>query len=123
MASKVEVGHKTFTVGETIGKHLMVRIASGVLEVAQGGEVAIGTADEAALTATQVISVHLFSTNGTMFAVADGAITAGVIVYGANSGLVSATNTGSDHAVGVAMQTVTTLNDIIEILPSTVGAV
>lgn len=118
MSQFVSTPTRTFTAGAAIAKHLRVKISSGVLAAAGVGAsddtVEIGTLLDASFASGDVRAVHLRNSGGTTKMVAAAAITAGAAVYGAASGKISSTSSGT--AIGIAMEAAGADNDIIEVL-------
>jgi hypothetical protein len=104
------------TVGAAIGAHKRVKIAAGVLAVADDDDTdAIGTTLRETFGAGETVAVGLFNGGGVQNMVAAGAISAGATVYAAADGEVDASGT---VAVGMAIDAATAANDIIGVLPT-----
>lgn len=105
----------TYTVGASaLTKHTRVKLASGLLVVAGAGEPAIGTVLDN-YASGDVAAVRLFSSGGTFHMVASAAITANALVYGAASGKVSSTATGT--CIGIAKEAASADGNILEVQP------
>lgn len=117
MSQWVETNCKAFEAGAAIAAFLRVTLSSGRLAAAGVNDLGIGTIEEASFAATapyDVRSVRLWSANGTRKMVAAGAIAAGAKVYAAAGGKISATR--SAVCLGIALETATANNDVIEVL-------
>lgn len=114
-----ESRRKAFVCGGAIAKNLRVKLSGSPATLAVAGidDEFIGTLDEASFAANDVRSVNLRSLMGTLIMVANGAIAAGVPVFPAASGKVSATVHG--ESIGTATEATTTDGDAVEVIPST----
>ena len=105
----------TFTATEAlaIARRVKLTTSSGTaVEYADQGDWFVGVTQEAA-AADGLISVKDKKDGGTMKVTADGAISAGADVYGADDGKVSATVSGI--IIGVALEAALADGDIIEV--------
>lgn len=110
-------GIKTFIAYGAITAHARVKLRSGYgdqVELAGAGEAHIGVA-EYAVADTEYVSIKLKSESGTVEVIAADSFSVGATLYGAASGKVSDTSSGS--AIGVALEAATADGDIIEMLP------
>lgn len=111
-------GQMSFPAGAALAVNRRVKIASGVLQYAGATDVAIGTLLNATFADANFASgftngtVQLKVSESTHKFTAVNAITAGAVMYGAASGKVSATNNG--NVEGIAFETSTADNDVIE---------
>ena len=112
MSQYIESGLWSDTAAAAIGAHLRVK-TPGALEVAGASDTALGTMEFAA-TAAGPATVRLRNTSGTRKMVANAGITKGNSVYAAAGGKVAPAGSVVE---GVALQTVTADNDIIEVMP------
>lgn len=114
MSQFVETPTKYFTAGAALGVYLRVKLSAGKLAAAGLSDNELGTIENAAFASGDVRPVRLSSAQGTVKMVASGAITAGVAVYAAAAGKISAT-VGPVY-IGIAFEAATANNDIIEVL-------
>ena len=118
MSQYMDSSYHSFTAGVAIAQYLRVKISSGKLAVAVAGvtdePVEIGYITEAAFADLDVRTVRLRNGGGTGKLIASAAITAGAAIYGAASGKVSATASGS--AIGIAIEAAAADGDVIEVL-------
>ena len=117
MSQFVNTPTKGFTAGAAIGKHILVKLASGKLAVAALGEEFIGTLEDESFADLDIRTVRLKSAEGTIKCVASGAFANGAVVYGRAAGKVDDISTTSAVRVGIAMETVTASGDIVEVMP------
>lgn len=117
MSQYVDGNIKNFTAGAAIAQHLRVKLSAGVLAAAGAADVEIGTITDASFASGDIRGVRLRSASGTGKMVAAAAITAGVIVYGAAGGKISATAGGVP--LGIALEAASADNDVIEVLRDT----
>lgn len=111
MSQYAEGSTKTFPAAGAISQHLRVKTPSGLV-VAGAADVEIGTMDLPTFAA-EPATVRLRTASGTCKMVASGAITAGVTVYAAADGEISASGT---VVVGTALEAAAADQDIIEVL-------
>ncbi len=118
MSQVVETAKKTFTAGAAIAKFARVKLSSGVLAAAGVGAsdetLEIGVLEDATFTSGDIATVRLRSSQGTTKMIASAAIAAGVAVYGAASGKIATTASGT--AIGVSMEAATADGDVIEVM-------
>ncbi len=116
-------GIPTFTANGALGAYVRVKLTAASatippqVEVAGAGEQHIGITELAAATGT-LVAVKLRSHNGTHEAVASEALAVGATLYGAASGKVADTSSGT--AIGIAVEAATADGDVIEIVEFTV---
>lgn len=115
MSQYTENRFKQFTAGAALSQYRRVKLSSGVLAYANADEPEIGTLRDATFASGDQVSVSLANATGTAKMVADGAISSGANVYGADSGKIS--DITSAHFVGIALETATADGSIIEVLP------
>jgi hypothetical protein len=124
-------GLRTFIAGEDLGENIRVKIESGTtmdppeVVAAGAGEQHIGVTQFAVSDGTAV-TVKITATPGTVEVVAADSFSRGAVLYGAASGKVSDTASGS--SIGIAVEAATATGDIIEMAPfavlsSTAGTV
>jgi len=112
-----ETGYKAFTTGAALGKHLRVKLAAGVLQLAGVGASDpnwIGTTTEASFAAAKPQTVRLRNSQGTELYIYSGSGSAGDVVYGAASGKVSSTPSGKP--IGYLFEACAD-GDVVEVLP------
>lgn len=110
-------GIKSFIAYGAITAHARVKLRSGYgdqVQLAGAGEAHIGIAEYAVADA-EYVSIKLKNEAGTVEVVAADSFSVGATLYGAASGKVSDTSSGS--AIGVALEAATADGDIIEMLP------
>lgn len=117
MSQYVDHGLRAFPVSGAIAQYSRVKVSSGQLAVAGATDVAIGVIRDDAFNAGEIHTVLLRSKSGTFPMIAAGAISAGVPVYSAASGQVSATQ-GSGTLVGQSVDSATAAGSIIEVIPA-----
>jgi hypothetical protein len=113
MSQFFETPTRPFKAGGAIGQFLRVKTPAA-LELAGASDVSLGVADIPAFASGDLVAVRLSNAQGTRFMVADGAITAGNVVYAAAAGKVAASGTVIE---GRALTAATTDGDIIEVQP------
>jgi hypothetical protein len=124
-------GLRTFIAGEALGENIRVKIEGGTtmdppeVVAAGAGEQHIGVTQFAVADGTPV-TVKITATPGTVEVVAADSFSRGAVLYGAASGKVSDTASGS--SIGIAVEAATNTGDIIEMAPfavlsSTAGTV
>ncbi len=109
--SQENLGSKSFVAGTDLEAYRRVKLSSGNVVYADAGEEFIGVTARKALSG-EFVAINLRSASRTYKMVANGAITAGVTIYGALGGKVSASASGV--AQGVALEAATADGDIIE---------
>ena len=108
----VETPTKTFTAAAAVSRRRRVKLNGADIEHCTSGDAGIGyVLNDAEIGET--VSVRLDNAQGTHEAVADGAITAGAVVYAAAAGRVAA---AGSVEVGVALSAATAQDDLVEIL-------
>jgi hypothetical protein len=116
-------GIRTFTANGALTNKMRVKLTSASatippqVEAAGAGEQHIGITEYAAADGTTV-AVKLRTFPGTHEGVAADSFSVGAILYGAASGKISDTSSGT--AIGIALQEATANNDIIEFVDFTV---
>lgn len=105
---------KTFTAGAALGVNIRVKLSSGKVVAAGAGEASIGTTEGVSYADGDKIAVRLWTAEGTRKVVAGAAITAGATIYGAASGKVSSTSSGT--ALGIAGEAAGADGDTIEMI-------
>lgn len=121
MSQYVETPTKAFTAGAAIAQHLRVKLSSGKLAAAGISDKEIGTIEAAAFADGDIVAVRLRSAQGTCKMVASGVVNAGSEVYTAASGKISGTYASGSYPLGVALETTTANNDIVEVLRNSHG--
>lgn len=115
MSQFVEAPVRQFVANAAIGQFLRVAVlSSGNVALAEAGQPGVGTMEDAATAANQVVGVRLNTAPGTRKCVANGVIANGAVVYCAAAGKVGASGT---VPYGTAMEAAAADNDIIEVLP------
>lgn len=109
--SQENLGSKAFVAGTDLEAYRRVKLSSGNVVYADAGEEFIGVTARKALSG-EFVAINLRSASRTYKMVANGAITAGVTIYGALGGKVSASASGV--AQGTALEAATADGDIIE---------
>jgi hypothetical protein len=109
--SQENLGSKAFVAGTDLEAYRRVKLSSGNVVYADAGEEFIGVTARKALSG-EFVAINLRSASRTYKMVANGAITAGVAIYGALGGKVSASASGVTQ--GVALEAATADGDIIE---------
>lgn len=112
MSQFVETNIRQDVAAGSIAIHARVK-TPGALAAAGISDPDIGTIEVAALAANDVVRIRLRSAAGTAKMISTGSITVGDTVYAAASGKISAT--ANLYPVGIAMETVTTDGDIVEV--------
>lgn len=115
--SQYNEGIRTFTANGALTKYMRVKVTSASsttppqVEAAGAGEQHIGYVLKDAATGTPV-SIRMRNADGTFQAIAGEVLAVGASLYGAASGMVADTSSGS--AIGVALEAATASGDIIE---------
>lgn len=107
-------GFRSFTAGEALAAHRLVKLSAGKVVYADAGDQPIG-ATMAAAADGQLVAVKLLSAAGTLTCIASGAVTAGAAVMPQNDGKVDDAATGKP--VGIALNAATADGDPVEVLP------
>lgn len=113
MSQFVDTNIREDTAAGTLTIHARVKTPAA-LAVAGVGDLDIGTIEVAALASGDKVPVRLRSANGTVKMIAAGQITKGNTVYAAAAGKVS--TTVNLFPIGIAMETVSANNDVVEVL-------
>lgn len=102
-------------------RHLLYTVGSDAdhIDVCGASDVAIGVVADEATAAEERVSVDLLGKGSTKRMVASAAIAAGAIVYSAAGGKIADSGT---NVVGVALTTVTTDGDIVEVMDTVPGS-
>lgn len=113
MSQYTEAAVRQFTANAALGQHLRVAVLStGKVALAEAGQMGIGTTENPATAANELVGVRLNSAQGTRKVVASGAISEGSLVYAAASGKVGSSGT---VCYGVALEAATADGDVIEV--------
>ena len=126
MAQYYDSNTRAFPVaaGTALGRYTRVKLSAGSLGLAGAGEAGLGILRDAALssgaTDGEPKAVLLWSKPGTFPMVANGAITAGALVYSGASGKAAAAGI---QAIGRALNAATADGDIIEVLVNGANAI
>jgi hypothetical protein len=121
MSQYVDTGTKAFTAGVAIPLHARVILATGVLAVAGLADKEIGTAEQEAFAAGDIISVRLRTAQGTCKMIAIEALAEMAPVYTETVGKVQDTAQATAYLIGVALEAATADGDIIEVLRNSHG--
>jgi hypothetical protein len=117
MSQVNDTGHRSYAATAAIAKHALVKAATvSTCTTAGLNDQAIGTADNEAFAAGDVISVSLLSKQGSLKCLASGAFSVNAAVYGRASGKVDDIASGAKLA-GVALEAATAADDIVEVMP------
>ena len=114
MSQFVETPTKGFEAGAAIAIHILVKLASGVLQVAAADEEWIGVTEAAAFAAGDRIPVRLRSAQGTMKCTAAGAFAESAVLFGQADGKVD--DVAEAIRVGIALEAAGAAGDIVEVL-------
>ncbi len=118
MSQNVDGAFKMFTAGAALAQYLRVILSSGKLAAAGVGATdyvnELGVIEEASFADLDVRAVRLRTAQGTVRMVASAAISLGATVYGAASGKIATTSSGT--ALGIALEAAAANNDVIEVL-------
>lgn len=113
MSQYTEAAVRQFTANAALGQHLRVTtLSTGKVALAEAGQMGVGTMENVATAADELVGVRLNSAHGTRKVVANGAISEGSLVYCASSGKVGSSGTVS---YGVALEAATADGDVIEV--------
>lgn len=113
MSQYVESAVRQFTANAALGQHLRVTsLSTGKVALAEAGQMGVGTTENPATAADEIIGVRLNNAHGTRKVVANGAISEGSLVYTAASGKVGSSGT---VCYGVALEAATADGDVIEV--------
>jgi hypothetical protein len=121
MSQRVPANQKTFIASAAIAPHLRVKFDGSKVSVAGITDLDVGITEGRSFADGDSIAVNVRSANGTNIAIANGAVTAGSLIYTAASGKVSATKGAGALLYGMAMSAATADNDQIEFLPLSDG--
>jgi hypothetical protein len=115
MSQYIDGPVKSLVAAAAIALYLRVgQNSSGQAYLAGAGDAGMGTVFSPSLAANESLSVRLWNASGTHKMVASGAITRAALVYAAAGGKVAASGS---VCLGVAMETSTADNDVIEVFP------
>lgn len=122
MAQMIDGNYKGFVASAAIPQYARVTLGSdGTIAKSALAEIDIGTAQQAAFAAGDVVNVKLRTAAGTHKMIASEAITAGSTVYTESDGEVQDTAQATSYVLGIAMTTVTADQDIVEVMYSAHG--
>ena len=116
MNQKVDTGSRSFEAGAAIGKHILVKLSSGKLDVAGLGDEWIGTINAKAFASGDRRSVDLRSKQGTIVCIASGAFSEGDVVFGRAAGKIDDISATSAVRVGIALEAAAAAEEEIEVL-------
>jgi len=117
MSQLVDVNVKGFEADEAIALYARVKLDSdGKITNAGLADKEIGTAQQEAFAAGDIISVKLRSGSGTHKMIASEALAAGAVVYTEASGKVQDTAQATSFIVGTALEAASADGDVIEVL-------
>lgn len=119
MSTYVETPTKSFSASGAIAAFLRVKTPSS-LATAGAADIEIGTLEEAALAASDIVPVRLRTAGGTAKMVAAGAISADANVYGAAGGKVN--DVANGNFIGTAINASGADGDVIEVLRGASGS-
>jgi len=117
MARQIEGPVLTGTAAGAIGIHLRVKTIGALVVAGVGATdepVELGTLEKASFAANDVVPIRSRNAPGTVKMVAAGAHSAGATIYGAASGKISTTVSGSP--LGIQLEASTADGDIVEVL-------
>lgn len=115
-------GTRTFTANGALGAKVRVKLTSASattppqVEIAGAGEQHIGITEYAVATG-ELVAVKLRTAPGTHEGTAADSFAVGAVLYGAASGKISDSSSGT--AIGIALEEATALNDIVEFIDFT----
>ena len=110
-------GHKGFVASAAITQYARVKLdAAGTVSTAGLTDKDIGTAQQAAFAAGDLVDVKLRTAPGTHKMIAAGAVTAAAEVITQASGKIDDAATSTGYRLGIAMEAATANNDIIEVM-------
>lgn len=113
MSQYTEAAVRQFTANAALGQHLRVTtLSTGKVALAEAGQMGVGTTENVATAADELVGIRLNNAHGTRKVVANGAISEGSLVYCAASGKVASSGTVS---YGVACEAATADGDVIEV--------
>lgn len=122
MSQFTDGNYKAFTAAAAIPQYARVTYGSGKTITKSGlAEKDIGTAQEAAFAAGDVINVKLRTAAGTHKMIASEALAAGATVYTESDGEVQDTAQATAFILGTALEAATADQDIIEVMYNTSG--
>lgn len=117
MSQLVDVNVKGFEADEAIALYARVKLDSdGKITNAGLADKEIGTAQQEAFAAGDIVSVKLRSGSGTHKMIASEALAAGAVVYTEASGKVQDTAQATSFIVGTALEAASADGDVIEVL-------
>jgi len=109
--------YKGLVASAAITQYARVKLdAAGTVSTAGLTDKDIGTAQQAAFAAGDVVSVKLRTAAGTHKMIAAGAVTQGAEVSTQASGKIDDAATATGYKLGIALEAATANNDIIEVL-------
>ena len=108
---------RTFVAGEALDAYMLVDIESDG-SVTKASETSVGTQigyTIAPVASGEAATISLVVGGCTSYAIADGAVTIGQVIYSAAGGQVSATGVGAQR-IGLAVSAATADGDVIEVI-------
>ena len=116
-ATTVKNNTRTFVAGEALDAYMLVDIESDG-SVTKASETSVGTQIGYTIASTasgEAATISLVVGGGTSYAIADGAVAIGQVIYSAAGGKVSATGVGAQR-IGLAVSAATADGDVIEVI-------
>ena len=113
----VATDEKAFVCGAAIGQYVLVKKASGKVEIAGLADEPIGVLLEESFADGDKRAVRLISCRGTLVCKADAALAEGAIVYGQENGEIDDVSASSAVRIGIALEAATAAGDFIEVVP------
>ena len=121
MSQYTEAAVRQFTANAALGQHLRVTtLSTGKVALAEAGQMGLGTTENPATAADELVGIRLNNAHGTRKVVANGAISEGALVYCAASGKVGSSGT---VCYGIACEAATADGDVIEVTSYDPGVV
>ena len=118
-ATTVKNNTRTFVAGEALDAYMLVDIESDG-SVIKASETSVGTQigyTVAPAASGEATTISLLVGGGTSYAIAEGAVVIGSVIYSAAGGKVNATGVGPQR-VGLAVSAATADGDVIEVIAS-----
>lgn len=118
-ATTVKNNTRTFVAGEALDAYMLVDIESDG-SVTKASETSVGTQigyTVAPSASGEAATISLLVGGGTSYAIADGAVAIGSVIYSAAGGKVTETGLGPQR-VGLAISAATADGDVIEVIAS-----
>lgn len=116
-ATTVKNNTRTFVAGEALDAYMLVDIESDG-SVTKASETSVSTQigyTVAPAASGEAATISLVVGGGTSYAIADGAVAIGEVIYSAAGGKVSAAGVGAQR-VGLAVSAATADGDVIEVI-------